>query len=196
MTWGRDTDEFEAQEQLELFMEAGGNFIDTADVYSDGRAEEILGNLVAETEIINRDELIISTKGARIRNAERTIDNSYRHLSLALDASLSRLNFDYVDIYFVHAYDANTSLNGIADAISSLLESEKAKYIGVSNFAAWQIAYLSGQIQNTRFIGAQNEYSLLQKQAEKEMFPALKHLDMGFFAWSPLGRGILTGKYR
>lgn len=196
MTWGRDTDEYEALEQFELFLESGGNFIDTADVYSDGKAEEILGNLISETELIKREDLVISTKGGRIRNAERSLDNSFKHLSTSLDNSLSRLKSDYVDIFFIHAYDEKTSLDGVADSISSLLETGKTNYVGVSNFAAWQITYLASQIQNTRFIGTQNEYSLLQKQAELEVFPALKHLGMGFFAWSPLGRGILTGKYR
>ena len=196
MTWGRDTDEYEAQEQLELFLEAGGNFIDTADIYSDGKSEEILGQLISETEMASRQDLVIATKGSRIRNSERSIDNSFRHLSNSLDSSLNRLKLDYVDIYFLHAFDSETSLNGIADSISTILESNKTKYVAVSNFSAWQITYLASQIKSTRFIGTQNEYSLLQKSAENEIFPALKHLDMGFFAWSPLGRGILTGKYR
>lgn len=196
MTWGRDTDEYEAQEQLELFLEAGGNFIDTADIYSDGKSEEILGQLISETEMASRQDLVIATKGSRIRNSERSIDNSFRHLSNSLDSSLNRLKLDYVDIYFLHAFDSETSLNGIADSISTILESNKTKYVAVSNFSAWQTTYLASQIKSTRFIGTQNEYSLLQKSAENEIFPALKHLDMGFFAWSPLGRGILTGKYR
>lgn len=196
MTWGRDTDEYEAAEQFELFIEAGGNFIDTADVYSDGKSEEILGKLVTENELIDRQDLVIATKAGRIRNSERSIDNSYRHLSSSLNNSLVRLQLDFVDVFFVHAYDPNTSLNGVADALSAILESNKTRYVAVSNFSAWQTTYLSNQIQSPRFIGTQNEYSLLQKSPELEIFPALNHLAMGFFAWSPLGRGILSGKYR
>ena len=196
MTWGRDTDEYEAAEQFELFIEAGGNFIDTADVYSDGKSEEILGKLVTENELIDRQDLVIATKAGRIRNSERSIDNSYRHLSSSLNNSLVRLQLDFVDVFFVHAYDPNTSLSGVADALSAILESNKTRYVAVSNFSAWQTTYLSNQIQSPRFIGTQNEYSLLQKSPELEIFPALNHLAMGFFAWSPLGRGILSGKYR
>ncbi len=196
MTWGRDTDEYEAREQFDLFTQDGGTFIDTADVYSDGQAEILLGQFIAENEVISRDELVIATKGGRIRNAERSINNTFTHLSKSIDGSLQRLNLDYVDIYFLHAHDSLTPLSAIAENISRLLETNKTKYVAVSNFKAWQVAYLAREIQSSRFIGSQNEYSLLIREPERELFGALQHFKMGFFAWSPLGRGVLTGKYR
>jgi aryl-alcohol dehydrogenase-like predicted oxidoreductase len=165
-------------------------------VYSDGQAEILLGQFIAENEVISRDELVIATKGGRIRNAERSINNTFTHLSKSIDGSLQRLNLDYVDIYFLHAHDSLTPLSAIAENISRLLETNKTKYVAVSNFKAWQVAYLAREIQSSRFIGSQNEYSLLIREPERELFGALQHFKMGFFAWSPLGRGVLTGKYR
>jgi aryl-alcohol dehydrogenase-like predicted oxidoreductase len=196
MTWGRDTDEYEAREQFDLFVQDGGTYIDTADVYSDGNSEKLLGQFIAENDLINRHDLVIATKGGRIRNAERSINNTYTYLSKALDLSLERLNLDFVDIYFLHAHDVKTPLDAIAENITQLLESKKARYVAVSNFSAWQITYLSEKISSQRFIGTQNEYSLIKRDPETEMFGALAYLDLGFFAWSPLGRGVLTGKYR
>ena len=196
MTWGRDTDEYEAREQFDLFVQDGGTYIDTADVYSDGNSEKLLGQFIAENDLIDRHDLVIATKGGRIRNAERSINNTYTYLSKALDLSLERLNLDFVDIYFLHAHDVETPLDAIAENVTQLLESRKTRYVAVSNFSAWQITYLSEKVSSQRFIGTQNEYSLIKRDPETEMFGALAYLDLGFFAWSPLGRGVLTGKYR
>jgi aryl-alcohol dehydrogenase-like predicted oxidoreductase len=196
MTWGRDTDEYEAREQFDLFVQDGGTYIDTADVYSDGMSEKLLGEFISANDLVARDKLVIATKGGRIRNAERTINNSFGHLSRALDQSLERLELDFVDIYFIHAHDRLTPLSAIAENISKILETGKAKHVAVSNFNAWQVTYLAKQISSTRFIGTQNEYSLLKREPEIELFDSLAYLDLGFFAWSPLGRGVLTGKYR
>ena len=196
MTWGRDTDEYEAREQFDLFVQDGGTYIDTADVYSDGMSEKLLGEFISANDLVARDKLVIATKGGRIRNAERTINNSFGHLTRALDQSLERLELDFVDIYFIHAYDHLTPLSAIAENISKILESGKAKHVAVSNFNAWQVTFLAQQISSTRFIGIQNEYSLLKREPEIELFDALSYLNLGFFAWSPLGRGVLTGKYR
>ncbi|MEY3696825.1 MAG: hypothetical protein RJA41_475 [Actinomycetota bacterium] len=196
MTWGRDTDEYEAREQFEIFIQDGGTFFDTADVYSDGQAETLLGQFLSESDLVKRNELVIATKGGRIRDAQRSINNSYSYLTQSLDDSLKRLNLDYVDIFFLHAHDANTPLAAIAENISKILDSNKARYIAVSNFKAWQVSVLAAEIGSSRFIGSQNEYSLLVRDPERELFGALSHYKMGFFAWSPLGRGVLTGKYR
>ncbi len=196
MTWGRDTDEYEAREQFDLFTQAGGTFIDTADVYCDGQAEILLGQFLAESDSVNREDLVIATKGGRIRNEERSVNNSLSHLRKSIDSSLQRLNLDFVDIYFLHAHDDLTPLAAIAENISYLIDSDKTRYVAVSNFKSWQIAYLASEIKSSRFIASQNEYSLIQRDAERELFDSLAHFNMGFFAWSPLGRGILTGKYR
>jgi aryl-alcohol dehydrogenase-like predicted oxidoreductase len=196
MTWGRDTDEYEAREQFDLFVQDGGTYIDTADVYSDGNSEKLLGQFIAENDLINRQDLVIATKGGRIRNAERSINNTHIYLSKALDSSLERLNLDFVDIYFLHAHDIQTPLDAVAENVLHILDSNKARYVAVSNFSAWQITYLSEKISSSRFIGTQNEYSLIKRDPESEIFNALAHLKLGFFAWSPLGRGVLTGKYR
>jgi len=196
MTWGRDTDEYEAREQFDLFTQDGGTFIDTADVYSDGQAEVLLGQFIVENDVISREDLVISTKGGRIRNADRAINNTLSHLTKSLDASLHRLNLDFVDIYFIHAYDELTPLDAIVENLAKILDTNKTRYVAVSNFKAWQISYLASELNSSRLIAAQNEYSLIQRDAERELFGALNYFDMGFFSWSPLGRGILTGKYR
>ncbi len=196
MTWGRDTDEYEAREQFDLFVQDGGTYIDTADVYSDGTSEKLLGEFIAVNDLVNRDDLVIATKGGRIRNSERSTNNTSSYLTKALEHSLQRLELDYVDVYFIHAHDSSTPLDAIADGIEKIIDSGKAKYVAVSNFSAWQISYLAKQLNDSRFVGAQNEYSLIRREPESELFKALNYLDLGFFAWSPLGRGILTGKYR
>lgn len=196
MTWGRDTNEYEAREQFELFVEAGGNFIDTANVYCDGLSEELVGQFLNDDDGSLRKSLIIATKGGRIRNTPRSIDNTFIHLSRSLDESLERLNLDKVDIYFIHARDHLTPLDSLVETIDELLNSGKTRYIAVSNFSAWETSYIASMLSSSRFIGTQSEYSLIKRDAEKELFPALQFHELGFFAWSPLGRGILTGKYR
>lgn len=196
MTWGRDTDEFEARDQFEYFLEAGGNYIDTADVYSDGLSEQMLGQFISASDASVRNEVLIATKGGRIRNKERSVDNSFTHLTTALNNSLERLEVDFVDLYFIHARDEHTPLDSVVETIGELLNSGKTKYVAVSNFSSWEVTYISAQLSSSRFVGTQNEYSLLKRDPERELFPALEFSNLGFFACSPLGRGVLTGKYR
>ena len=196
MTWGRDTDEFEAREQFEYYLESGGNYIDTADVYSDGISEKIIGQFLNEADPNLRDSIVLATKGGRIRNQSRSINNSLNHLSNALNQSLERLEVDYVDIFFVHARDHSTPLDALIENLSVLLDSNKTRYVAVSNFAAWEVNYIASNISSNRFIGTQNEYSVIKREPELELFDALKFHGLGFFSWSPLGRGVLTGKYR
>lgn len=199
MTWGRDTDEHEAAEQLRFFLDAGGNFIDTAAIYGDGDAERVLGGLLGV--LVNREEVVIATKaGISLRGGERVIDNSRTSLISDLDKSLTRLNVDYVDLWQIHRWDPHTPLEETLSVLDYALTSGKARHVGISNFAGWQLAR-SVTLQNPLFgrspiISIQSEYSLLNRSVEEEVLPACEALNVGFFAWSPLGRGVLTGKYR
>jgi aryl-alcohol dehydrogenase-like predicted oxidoreductase len=199
MTWGRDTDENEAAQQLQYFFEAGGNLIDTAAVYGDGDAERVLGGFLGT--LIKRDDAIIATKaGISVLDGNRKISNSRNDLISDLDKSLSRLNVDYVDIWQIHTWDKHTPLEESLSALDYAVSSGKARYVGLCNFNGWQIAR-SATLQNPIFGKAaissvQNEYSLLNRKVEEEVLPAAISMDLGFFAWSPLGRGVLTGKYR
>ena len=199
MTWGRDTDEHEAAEQLRFFLDAGGNFIDTAAVYGDGDSERVLGGLLGV--LIPRDEVIIATKaGNSFKAGERKVDNSRTSLLADLDKSLARLGTDYVDLWQIHTWDEKTPLEETLGAMDYALNSGKARHVGVSNFSGWQLAR-GITLQNPLFgkapvISTQNEYSLLNRRVEREVLPACIELGVGFLAWSPLGRGVLTGKYR
>ena len=199
MTWGRDTDEHEAAEQFRFYLDAGGNFIDTAAVYGDGDAERVLGGLLGV--LGNRDEIVLATKaGISFKSGERKVDNSRTSLIGDLEKSLIRLKTDYVDLWQVHTWDENTPLEETLGAMDYALSSGKARHVGVSNFSGWQLAR-SATLQNPLFgkapvLSTQNEYSLLNRRVEREVLPACLELDIGFLAWSPLGRGVLTGKYR
>jgi aryl-alcohol dehydrogenase-like predicted oxidoreductase len=199
MTWGRDTDEHEAAEQLRLFLDAGGNFIDTAAVYGDGDSERLLGGLIGV--LASREDLVIATKaGISFRAGERVVDNSKTSLLGDLDRSLGRLGIDYVDVWQVHTWDPNVPLEETLSALDQAVISGRARYAGISNFSGWQTAR-AATLQNPLFgrapiTSTQNEYSLLNRKVEREVLPATAALGLGFLAWSPLGRGVLTGKYR
>ena len=199
MTWGRDTDENEAAQQLQEFVQAGGNLVDTAAVYGDGDAERVLGGFIGT--LIKRDELIIATKaGLAFKDGSRQVNNSLNELISDLDRSLSRLNIDYIDIWQIHGWDQNTPLEETLSALDYATSSGKVRYVSVCNFSGWQLARAS-TLQNPIFGKAaisstQNEYSLLNRKVEEEIIPAANALNLGLLAWSPLGRGVLTGKYR
>jgi aryl-alcohol dehydrogenase-like predicted oxidoreductase len=199
MTWGRDTDEHEAAEQLRFYLDAGGNFIDTAAVYGNGDAERVLGGFLGV--MVPRDQIIIATKaGISFKSGERVVDNSRTSLIADLDRSLSHLRTDYVDLWQIHTWDENTPLEEVLSALDYAVSTGKARHVGISNFAGWQLAR-AVTLQNPIFgkapiISTQNEYSLLNRKIEREILPASRELGVGVLAWSPLGRGILTGKYR
>jgi aryl-alcohol dehydrogenase-like predicted oxidoreductase len=199
MTWGRDTDEHEAAEQLRFYLDAGGNFIDTAAVYGNGDAERVLGGFLGV--MVPRDEIVIATKaGISFKNGERIVDNSRTSLIADLDRSLSHLRSEYVDLWQIHTWDEKTPLEEVLSALDYAVSTGRARHVGISNFAAWQLAR-SVTLQNPIFgkapiISTQNEYSLLNRRVEREILPASRELGVGVLAWSPLGRGVLTGKYR
>ncbi|MEV5379518.1 aldo/keto reductase [Streptosporangium nondiastaticum] len=199
LTWGRDTDEGDAAEQLKAFWEAGGTLIDTADVYGDGAAEYLLGQLMEE--LVPRRDLVVATKSGSVPDPDRRFDGSRGHLLAALDASLERLGTDHVDLWQIHAFDPHTPVEETLQAMDIAVTSGRARYAGVSNFCGWQLAraatwQLAAPGVRTRLASTQMEYSLLQRGIEREVLPAALDLGIGVLPSSPLGRGVLTGKYR
>jgi len=199
MTWGRDADEHEAAEQLRFYLDAGGNFVDTAAVYGNGDAERVLGGFLGV--MVPRDQIIIATKaGISFKSGERVVDNSRTSLIADLDNSLSHLRTEYVDLWQIHTWDEKTPLEEVLSALDYAVSTGRARHVGISNFAGWQLAR-AVTLQNPIFgkaplISTQNEYSLLNRKIEREILPASRELGVGVLAWSPLGRGVLTGKYR
>lgn len=199
MTWGRDTDEHEAADQARAFIEAGGNFIDTAAVYGSGDSEKVIGGLIGS--LFKRDEMVIATKaGITFTDGLRTVNTSRNALLNELDGSLKRLGTDYVDLWQVHTWDEETPLEDTLSALDTAFQSGKARYVGISNYSGWQSAHaMTNQASNSvkaSIATMQNEYSLLNRSVESEILPCAIELNVGFLAWSPLGRGVLTGKYR
>jgi aryl-alcohol dehydrogenase-like predicted oxidoreductase len=199
MTWGRDTDENEAAQQLQEFIEAGGNLVDTAAIYGDGDAERVLGGFIGT--LVKRDNIFVATKaGVSFKDGTRQVSNSRNDLITDLDKSLNRLNVDHIDLWQIHNWDSSTPIEETLSALDYATSSGKARYVGVCNFNGWQLAR-SATLQNPIFgkaaiVSTQNEYSLLNRRAEHELIPAAESLGLGFISWSPLGRGVLTGKYR
>jgi aryl-alcohol dehydrogenase-like predicted oxidoreductase len=198
MTWGRDTAPDDAAAQLKTYVAAGGNLLDTADVYGDGEAETVIGGLLGTA--VSRDELLIATKAGLRPARERRRDSSRGHLLRILDASLARLGVDYVDLWQVHGYDPDTPLDETLSALDFAVASGRARYVGISNFSGWETAHAAtwqaAWPGRAPLVCAQVEYSLLERGIEREVMPACAALGLGVLPWSPLGRGVLTGKYR
>ena len=198
MTWGRDTDEYESRDQLAAFLDAGGTFIDTAASFGDGAAEELLGELLSG--LAGRDDVVICTKaGIARRDGQLVVDTSRRALLAQLDGSLTRLGTDHVDLWLVHTWCDDAPLDETLTALEWAVSTGRARYVGVSNYAGWQSARAAtlAQVRGaTPLVAHQVEYSLLARGVEGEVVDAAAALGMGLMAWSPLGRGVLTGKYR
>jgi aryl-alcohol dehydrogenase-like predicted oxidoreductase len=198
MTWGRDTDPDDAAAQLKFYLEAGGTLIDTADVYGDGDAEAVIGSLL--DHLVPRDEVLIATKAGLRPGTSRRRDGSRGHLLRTLDASLRRLGTDYVDLWQVHGYDTLTPLEETLAALDHAVTSGRVRYVGVSNFSGWQTAraaaWQAAFPGRAPIVATQVEYSLLERGIEREVMPAAAAMGLGVLPWSPLGRGVLTGKYR
>lgn len=199
MTWGRDTDTHEAADQCRAFIEAGGNFIDTSSTYGDGDSERVIGGLIGT--LFNREDVAIATKaGVSFPEGIRTVNNSRQTLIAELDKSLARLETDYIDIWQVHCWDPLNPLEDTLSALDYAFSSGKARYVGISNFSGWQSARAI-TIQESNSAKApiathQVEYSLLNRNIESEVLPCADETGIGILAWAPLGRGVLTGKYR
>ncbi|RYB90737.1 aldo/keto reductase [Nocardioides glacieisoli] len=199
MTWGRDTDEHEARDQLIAFAEAGGTLVDTAAGYGDGASEELIGTLLGD--VVARDEVVLATKaGISRRMGERVTNTSRGTLLTTLDASLKRLGVDHVDLWQVHVWTDETPVEETLTALDLAVTSGRVSYVGISNYTGWQTAQAATWQRavpgRTPLASTQVEYSLLNRHVEHEVIPAAQALGLGVLPWSPLGRGVLTGKYR
>jgi aryl-alcohol dehydrogenase-like predicted oxidoreductase len=199
MTWGRDTDEHEARDQLIAFAEAGGTFVDTAAGYGNGASEELIGSLIGD--VVARDEVVLATKaGISARPGGRSYNTSRGHLLSTLDSSLRRLGVEHVDLWQVHIWSDDTPLEETLAALDHAVTSGRASYVGISNYSGWQTAQAATWQRavpgSTPLASTQVEYSLLNRAVEQEVLPAAAALGLGVLPWSPLGRGVLTGKYR
>jgi aryl-alcohol dehydrogenase-like predicted oxidoreductase len=199
MTWGRDTDEHEARDQLIAFAEAGGTFVDTAAGYADGASEQLLGSLIGD--VMSRDEIVIATKaGISRRGGARQVDTSRRGLLDGLDSSLARLGTDHVDLWQVHVWSDETPIEETLATLDHVVASGRARYVGISNYSGWQTAQAATWQRavpgRASLVSTQVQYSLLAREIEYDVVPAAAALDLGILAWSPLAGGVLTGKYR
>jgi len=200
LTWGRDTGPHEASDQLSAFAEAGGTLLDTAASYGEGASESLIGKLLGT--VVNREDVVVCTKaGVGWQGGVRRLDTSRRAMLDSLEASLTRMRTDHVDLWLVHMWSDAVPLEETLSALDHALRAGFARYVGFSNYAGWQLAHAAGLLRDIGGPGAvpvaaEVEYSLVQRGAEAEVLPACRALGMGVLAWSPLGRGVLTGKYR
>ncbi len=196
MTFGREADEPTSIRMLDRFVELGGNFIDTANVYSTGGSEELLGRWLKGKK---RDDFVLATK-VRFNMGERPNDQglSRKHILAAVEASLRRLQTDYIDLYQVHMWDAATPIEETLQTLDGLVKAGKVRYIGASNFAAWHLQKavdLSRQNGWEQFSCLQPLYNLLDRETEWELIPICQNEGLGVIPWSPLRGGWLAGKY-
>jgi aryl-alcohol dehydrogenase-like predicted oxidoreductase len=197
MTFGAEADEAASHAMLDRYLEAGGNFVDTADVYAEGASEEIIGRWLAKSG--RRDEIVLATK-ARFPMGEghNDVGLSRLHLQRACEASLERLGVDTIDLYQAHCWDPATPIDETLAAFDELVVAGKVRYVGVSNFTGWQLqrALLLGcRPGHARVVTLQPQYSLLAREIEWELVPLCLAEGVGMLPWSPLGGGWLTGKY-
>ncbi len=189
-----------AHAQLDRFVEAGGTFVDTADVYSRGQSEQIIGRWFADRPADVTDAVVLATKGRFPMGSAPNSDGlSARHLTRALDASLQRLGLDSVDLYQLHAFDAWTPLEETLRTLDGFVRAGKIRYWGLSNFTGWQLTkavHLARELGVPGPVTLQPQYSLLVREIEWEIVPAALDAGLGLLPWSPLGGGWLSGKYR
>lgn len=201
MTFGQDwgdwgSNEDESRKVYDKFIEAGGNFVDTANLYTRGTSEKMLGKFIAP----NRDKIVVATK---YTNSEPAGDpncagNSRKNLTQSLDASLKRLNTDYIDLYWIHIWDFLTPIEEVMRALDDAVRAGKVLYVGISDAPAWVVsrANMLAELKGwTPFTALQIEYSLIERTPERELMPMARQLGIAVTPWGPLAGGVLTGKY-
>lgn len=193
--WGSSVDE--SRKVLDDFLEAGGNFIDTANVYTNGTSESLLGEFLGA----DRDRVVLATKytNAMPGTDPNAAGNQRKSMMRAVEASLKRLKTDYIDLYWLHIWDRVTPLEEVMRGFDDLVSQGKILHAGVSDMAAWAVARANtlAELRGwTPFVGLQIEYSLVERTVERELLPMADALGLGVTAWSPLGGGVLTGKYQ
>jgi aryl-alcohol dehydrogenase-like predicted oxidoreductase len=194
--WGWGSPKAEAQKVYETYREAGGNFIDTANFYTGGTSEKFVGEFIKG----HRDSVVLATKysNAAPGNDPNAAGNHRKSMMQAVEASLKRLQTDYIDLYWVHIWDGITPVEEVMRGLDDLVRQGKVLYVGISDAPAWWVAQANtlAELRGwTQFVGLQIEYSLIERTVERELIPMAKALSVGVVAWSPLASGVLTGKY-
>jgi aryl-alcohol dehydrogenase-like predicted oxidoreductase len=199
MTFGSESDEKVSHTQLDMFAEAGGTLVDTANVYSGGDSERIVGRWLASRPSTLTDPIVLATKGRFATTPDANGKGlSVRHLTRAVEASLDRLGLDTIDLYQAHAWDPMTPLEETLRTFDGLIRAGKIRYYGFSNFTGWQLtkaALLARSLGVAEPVSIQPQYSLVVRETEYEIAPAAIDAGLGMLPWSPLGGGWLTGKY-
>ena len=195
--WGWGSSKDESRKVYDAFLEAGGNFIDTANIYTNGTSEKLLGEFMTG----HRDRIVLATKytNAAPGNDPNAAGNHRKSMMLAVEASLQRLKTDYIDLYWLHIWDQLTPIEEVMRAFDDLVRQGKILYAGVSDMPAWLVSKANtlAELRGwTSFVGLQIEYSLIERTPERDLLPMAAALGVGVTAWSPLGGGVLTGKYK
>jgi len=194
--WGWGTDKTESEKIFRAYVDAGGNFIDTANIYTDGTSEKWIGEFIGR----GRNYFAISTKYSLSMNKDdvNASGNHRKNMVQSVEASLKRLNTDYIDVFWVHAWDFTTRVDEVMRALDDLVRSGKILYVGASNTPAWVISKANTMADLrgwTPFTALQVEYNLAERSAERDIFPMARHIDIAICPWGILAAGILTGKY-
>jgi aryl-alcohol dehydrogenase-like predicted oxidoreductase len=194
--WGWGADKDESARQMDVFVKAGGNFIDTANRYTEGHSEQIVGDLIAA----DRDYFVLATKYTLYtrRDDPNASGNGRKNMMRSVEDSLKRLKTDHIDLYWLHAWDGTTQVEEVMRAFDDLVRQGKVLYIGISDTPAWIVARANtlAELRGwSPFVGLQIEYSLIERAAERDLIPMAQALGLGITPWSPLGAGVLTGKY-
>ncbi|MGH8902313.1 MAG: aldo/keto reductase [Egibacteraceae bacterium] len=194
--WGWGAPREECRRLYEAYRAVGGNFIDTADKYTNGASEQIVGELIAP----ERDQIVLATKYSLTSRPDDPNGggNHRKHLVHALDASLTRLGTDYIDVYWLHAWDYLTPVEEVMRALDDQVRAGKILYVGVSDTPAWVVsrANMLAELRGwTSFVGLQIQYNLVERTVERDLIPMARALDLAVTAWGPLGSGLLSGKY-
>jgi aryl-alcohol dehydrogenase-like predicted oxidoreductase len=197
--WGWGNDEAASRQIFDKYLESGANFIDTADGYTNGKSEELVGKFLKDAKL--RDEIVLATKYTFNAQAGNTNagGNSRKNMYRAIEGSLRRLQTDYIDLYWMHVWDMMTPVEEVLSSLDALVRSGKVRYIGFSDVPAWYVARaqtLAEQLGRERIIALQLEYSLIERAIEREHIPAAQELGIAICPWSPLAGGMLSGKYK